>query len=92
MVSFRQAVRVSTAVMKQSWRKSKLGRNVSACASRSLFIIEGNQDKKQGRNQEAGADAEAMENATCWLASPWLAQPAFFLFLKITFISKLYLL
>jgi hypothetical protein len=47
------------------------------------------QELKQGRNLEAGADAEAMEGC-CFLAcSPWLAQPAFFL--SFFFFLKIYL-
>jgi hypothetical protein len=30
-----------------------------------------------GGNLEAGADAEAMEDAAYWLGFPWLAQPVF---------------
>jgi hypothetical protein len=32
----------------------------------------------QGRNQEAGADAEAMEGCCLLAFSAWLAQPAFY--------------
>jgi len=37
------------------------------------------QELTQGRNLEAGADAEAMEGAACWLAQPaslWNPEPA----------------
>ena len=52
-----------------SVRKGKL--------STSLFITEGSQDRNsQGRNLEAGADTEAMEECCLLVDSPWLAQPA----------------
>jgi len=35
---------------------------------------------KQGRNPEAGADAETMEGCCLLACSSWLAQPAFFSF------------
>ena len=42
-------------------------------------VIEGCQDKnpKQGRNLDAGADAEAMEGCCLLAGFPWLAQAAF---------------
>ena len=37
------------------------------------------QELKQGRNLEAGADAEAMEECCLLVCSSWLVQPAFFI-------------
>jgi hypothetical protein len=45
----------------------------SAYKSTSLSITEGSQELQQGRNLEAGTDAEAMEGRS---AAYWLAQPA----------------
>jgi hypothetical protein len=45
----------------------------SAYTSALLFITKGSQvGTHTGRNLEAGADAEAMEGAAYWLASPGL--------------------
>jgi hypothetical protein len=47
--------------------------------STSLFITERKlgQELRQGRNLEAGADAEAMERCYSLACSPWLSQPVF---------------
>jgi hypothetical protein len=58
---------------KAPWRGKGL---FLAFASISLFIIEGNQDRKSnGRNPEAGA--EAVEACYLLACSSWLVQPAF---------------
>jgi hypothetical protein len=46
----------------------------SAYTSILLFITKGSQDwnSEEARNLETGADAEAMEDAAYWLASPSL--------------------
>jgi hypothetical protein len=49
----------------------------SAYTSILLFITkEVRTGTKQGRKQEAGADAEAMEECSLLACLPWLAQPA----------------
>lgn len=48
-----------------------------AYTSISLFIMEGSQDRIQGRHPEAGADAEAMEGCCLLACSSWFAQPVF---------------
>jgi hypothetical protein len=42
------------------------------------------QELTQGRNMEAGADAEAMEGAAYWLASPALLSLLFLIELRTT--------
>ena len=42
------------------------------------------QELTQGRNMEAGADAEAMEGAAYWLASPGLLSLLFLIELRTT--------
>ena len=55
-------------------QKQPGGERISlAYTSILLLIFEGSQD----RNVEAGADAEATENAAYGIAFPWLAQLAF---------------
>jgi hypothetical protein len=51
----------------------------SAYTCTLLFITKGSfgQELKQGRNLEAGADAEAMEECCLLDCSLWFAQPAF---------------
>ena len=43
----------------------------------SLFFTEGNQELKQGRNEEVGADLEAMEEYCLLACSSGLTQPVF---------------
>ena len=59
--------------------KKKAGeeRVYSAYIYTLLFITKGRQELTQGRNLEAGADAEAMEGCFLLACFPWLAQLAF---------------
>ena len=71
-------VSVTIAVMKH-YDQSNLGRKGFIWLHFHIVVHhsrKSGQELKQGRNLEAGADAEAME-AFCLLAcSPWLLQPA----------------
>jgi hypothetical protein len=49
----------------------------SAFTSILLFITKGSQDRNSHSEQEAGADAEAMEGWYLLVCFPWLAQLAF---------------
>jgi hypothetical protein len=51
-----------------------------AYTSRSASILGGHQDRNSSRSKtpEAGADAEAMEGAAYWLASPDLLSVMFY--------------
>ena len=80
LVQIPALVRVTMAAKKQHDQKAKWG-------GKGLFNLyfliathyqkKSGQELKQGRNLEAGTDAEAVEEC-CFLAwSPWLAQPVF---------------
>jgi hypothetical protein len=76
--SLQPLVRVS--IPAQNFMTKKLvgkERVYSAYTSTLLFITRGSQDRNstQGRNLEAGADAEAMEGCYLLACFPWLAQP-----------------
>jgi hypothetical protein len=62
---------------KNTMTKSKLGRKGFIWLT--SLITEGSQDRnvKHGRNLEAGADAETMEECCLLAHSLWFAQPAF---------------
>jgi hypothetical protein len=72
-MSFPYCLRVPIAVMKHH-EKKQVGeeRVYSAYISTSEFIIEGSpgSNSKQGRNLEAGANAEAMEGCCLLACSP----------------------
>ena len=59
-----------------TWRQ-ELGRGWAGAGQELSRSWAGTWRQELGRNLEAGAEAEVMEAAACWLCSPWFAQPAF---------------
>ena len=74
--------RVPIVATKNTVAKMQVGKEMVylVYTSISLFITEGKksaQELMQGRDLEAGADAEAMEGCFLLACFPWLAQLAF---------------
>jgi len=72
-------VEVSTAMIKHHYQKQlgeeeRKGFQLMGCSS---SFREVRKEPKQGRDLEAGAEAEAMEGCCLLACFPWLAQPAF---------------
>jgi hypothetical protein len=76
------SVLVSVCISAQNiMTKKQVGKEsvYSAYNSTFLFITKGSQGRNsQGRNLEAAVDAEAMEGAAYWLASPGLLSLIFY--------------
>ena len=73
-------VRVSIAMRKHHDQKASWGGKGLLGLHFSIAVHhqrKPEQELKQGRNLEAGADAEAMEKPCLLARSPWFAQPAF---------------
>ena len=72
-------LRVSIAATEQD-DQGNLGKEVYFSSHFQGIVhsrVKSRQELTQGRNLEAGTDAEAMEGCCLLACSPWLAQPAF---------------
>ena len=71
-------VRVVIATMKRHDNKLEMKEFIWLIRPHwSPLLMESGEELKQGRNLEAGTDAEAMEGCGFLACSPWLAQPVF---------------
>ena len=75
-----QCLKLCATVVIQSLRQGYCGYHETAGLGKERVCLFGliAQELKQGRNLEAGADAEAIEECCLLACFPWLAQPVFF--------------